>query len=80
MTFLQGLVEKGCRKRMACGVLDVSRAGFYRAFGSPYQGPPFDIAQGPPLRRPHPKNRLPDGVRREILSLLHEERFVDLSP
>ena len=69
---LHGLVDKGCRKRGVCEALDVSRASFYRSLRFPYQGPP--------LGRSHPKNRLPDGVRREILALLHEERFVDLSP
>lgn len=72
MRVVHGLVEKGCRKRMACEAVEISPATFYRSLRPPYFGPP--------VPRPRPKNRLQDAVRQEILGLLHEERFVDLSP
>jgi putative transposase len=72
MSAAQSLVEKGCAVATACEALSVPRASFYR-----HGRPPV---QGPPRPRPAPRNALPIAVRQEVLDLLHEEAYIDLSP
>lgn len=72
MKIADALVAKGCTKQEATKAADLSRASFYRCHKPIYQGPPR------PRRRP--VNRLPNLQRQEILDVLHQEEFVDLSP
>ena len=57
-----------------CGALGLARATFYRRRGGPPPGPP------PPRARPAPRQALTPADRTAVLTLLHEERFVDLPP
>jgi putative transposase len=66
------LVGQGCRPTLTCRSVGVARSSFYRYLKSPVSS----IRK----RRPSPRNRLCDQERRTILSTLHEERFLDLTP
>jgi putative transposase len=57
-----------------CGALGLARATFYRRRGGPPPGAP------PPLERRTPRQALTPADREAVLTLLHEERFVDLPP
>jgi len=72
MTLVGIVVAKGCSQRQACCDLEVPRANFHRRNKPVYQGPP--------LRRKHPANKVPDAVRQRILDCMHQEEFVDSSP
>lgn len=72
MKVADALIIKGCTKKEAALATDISRASFYRRHKPVYQGP------ARPRRRP--VNRLPESKRSEILDVLHQEEFVDLSP
>ena len=71
------LVEERCAQvgvAPLCGALGLARATFYRRRGNP---PP--VAGGPRERRA-PRQALTGPERAAVLTLLHEERFVDLPP
>jgi len=60
----------------ACRALGVPRASFYRHRDRQRRvGPPC-----PPPRRPSPPRALSTPERRQVLDLLHGERFVDAAP
>jgi putative transposase len=56
----------------ACEALEVSRAGFYRTQTASI---PLELK-----KRPSPPRALSLGERREVLDILHAERFVDKAP
>ncbi len=68
--------ERGPRVGIAplCGALGLARATFYRRRGGPAQPP-----QAQQQRRP-PRQALTAADRAAVLTLLHQERFVDLPP
>lgn len=72
MSIADGLLRKGCTRSEASLAAGIARATFYRRHR------PFIF--GPPRPRPRPQNRLPDTVRAQILEVLHEADFVDLTP
>ena len=60
----------------ACQLLGISRASFYRRRERRRRaGPPC-----PPPRRPAPPRTLGEPERRQVLDLLHADRFVDSAP
>lgn len=64
----------------ACDFLAVARASFYRQ--RPVLGPPASPAPGPglPVLRPEPPRALRPAERAAVLTVFHEERFLDRSP
>lgn len=66
------LLEKGCPANDVLDALGVSRATFYRRLK------PRPLRPARP--RPPPANRLSDEERGQILSLLHQEEYVDQCP
>jgi len=72
MKMADTLVTKGCTRKEAVLATEISRASFYRR-----NKPPL---QGPPRPRMRPVNQLPEMKRREILDVLYQEEFMDLSP
>ena len=59
--------------KAACEALDLSRATFDRRAKTPF-GPP------PPRRAPKPARSLSGDERRQVLDVLHSERFADKAP
>lgn len=57
--------------RSACDALNLSRASFYRARHAP---------SAQPVERPRPPLALSPDEQRQVLAILHSERFVDCSP
>ena len=72
MTLALHLLEKRCPATEVLDALGVSRASFYRRLKP--------RPAGPPRPRSHPANRLSDEERGQILSLLHQDEYVDQCP
>ena len=66
------LVSEGCRPTHTCLALSVSRSTFYRHL-KPKGKTPEHVYPSPP-------NKIPGADRQKILDVLHENRFVDLTP
>ena len=69
---MRTVTELGPRLGIAptCAALEVARASYYRGLKPPVELPP----------RPTPARALPAEERQAVLDVLHEPRFVDLSP
>jgi putative transposase len=69
---MRTVTELGPRLGIAptCAALEVARASYYRGLQPPVERPP----------RPTPARALPAAERQAVLEILHEPRFVDLSP
>jgi len=72
MNTVASLRTQGISAREACDALGVSAATFYRR----HQPRPIRVTRP----RPSPPRALPAAERKQVLEVLHSERFVDSSP
>lgn len=68
------LVSVGCRPSKVSQGLQIARSTLYRHLR------PKTAAEALEKPRPAPVNKIPIDIRTQIMDILHEERFVDLTP
>ena len=72
MSSARELISEGCRPTLTCRSLSVPRSTFYRHRGK--------TIRASSREKPEPANKISKEDRNAILDLMHEERFIDLTP